>query len=204
MVSEDVVSFVLSNLPPAPASVLEVGAGAGDLAVRLTAAGYAVVAIDPAAGTPEVLPVRLIDLEQPASPFDAAVAVVSLHHVDPLEQSCARLAEVLAPGAVLLVDELDVVRFDERAAEWWLEQRRALGYDEASSPAEVIARLRGDVHPLEPLNAALEPHFEMRMDWRGAYLYRFGLDEDLRTAEEELIATGGLPAIGVRFVGRRR
>jgi SAM-dependent methyltransferase len=203
-VVEDVAAFVLSNLPTAPVRVLEVGAGDGELARRLTAAGYTVVAIDPASDAPDVLPVRLHELDDPASPFDVAVAVVSLHHIEPLDESCARLAEVLAPDAVLLVDELDVDRFDERAAAWWLEQRNAHGFEEASSPAEVIARRRGEVHPISQLLAALEPHFELRTDWRGPFLYRFGLGEDVRPAEEELITAGELPAIGVRLVGRPR
>ncbi|HST19094.1 MAG TPA: methyltransferase domain-containing protein [Gaiellaceae bacterium] len=201
---EDVVTFVLANLPPAPARVLEVGAGNGELSRRIAAAGHSVVAIDPAADASDVLPVRLDELDEPATPFDAAVAVVSLHHIEPLDDSCARLAEVLGPQAVLLVDELDVERFDERAAVWWLAQRNALGFDETSSPAEVIARRRSEVHPVPKIVAALEPHFELRTDWRGPFLYRFGLGEDLRPAEEELIVAGDLPAIGMRLVGRLR
>jgi SAM-dependent methyltransferase len=200
----DVLAFVLSNLPPAPARVLEVGAGNGALARELTAAGYVVVAIDPQAGAPDVLPIRLHELGEPESPFHAAVAVVSLHHVDPLEESCARLAEVLRPQAVLLLDELDVERFDEGAAAWWLARRNERGFVETSSPAEVIARRRSEVHPVPGLLAALEPYFELRTDWRGPYLYRFGLGDEMRRVEEELIAAGELQAIGVRIVGRRR
>ena len=201
MLSEDVQTFVLANLPAAPARVLEVGAGSGDLARSLSAAGYSVVAVDPEASTPDVLPIPLLELDEPGAPFDAAVAVVSLHHVDPLEESCARLARLLGPRAVLLVDELDIDHFDERAAEWWLAQRRALGFDETSSPAEVIARRRNEVHALQRLRVALEPYFELRTRWRGPYLFRFGLGEAVRPAEEKLIAAGDLPTIGVRLVG---
>jgi len=204
VLAEDILAFVLAELPAAPARVLEVGAGSGDLARRLAAAGYVVVGVDPQASTPDVLPIPLLELDGPAASFDAAVAVVSLHHVHPLEESCTRLAQLLGPRAVLLVDELDIDRFDERAAEWWLAQRRALGFDEMSSAAEVIARRRNEVHPLTLVRAALEPYFELRTRWHGPYLYRFGLGEPLRPAEEGLIAAGDLPAIGVRLVGRRR
>lgn len=65
-----------------------------------------------------VLPIPLVDLQAPDDSFDAAVAVVALHHVEPLEPSCQRLAQLLAPGAVLVVDEFDVEVFDLRAAQW--------------------------------------------------------------------------------------
>ena len=45
----DPAAFVLSQLPPPPARVLEVGCGAGELALALDAAGYDVVAVDPRA-----------------------------------------------------------------------------------------------------------------------------------------------------------
>ena len=82
------------SLPPPPARVLEVGAGTGELARRLADLGYAVVAIDPG-GEGDVVPIPLLELDEPAGSFDAAVAVVSLHHVEPLEASCGRLAEVV-------------------------------------------------------------------------------------------------------------
>ena len=43
----EVAAFVRANLPPPPCRVLEVGAGEGELAASLAAAGYAVTAIDP-------------------------------------------------------------------------------------------------------------------------------------------------------------
>ena len=61
--------------------MLEIGAGDGELAAALAAAGYEVVAIDPASEADNVRRVALHELDEP--PFDAAVAVVSLHHVEP-------------------------------------------------------------------------------------------------------------------------
>jgi SAM-dependent methyltransferase len=201
--SQDVVTFVLANLPSAPARVLEVGAGRGELARLLTGAGYDVVAVDPEASTADVLPIHLAELEEPVASFDAAVAVVSLHHVHPLDTSCGRLAELLRPGAALVVDEFDVDRFDERAAGWWLEQRRALGFSEARSAGKLVADMQAEVHPLSRIRAALKTHFELGRPRRGSYLYRWSLDEALRPLEEELIAAGDLPAVGARLLGRR-
>jgi SAM-dependent methyltransferase len=205
VLSKDVVAFVLGNLPPAPARVLEVGAGGGELARVLSGSGYEIVAIDPASSSDDVLPIALADLQEPDASFDAAVAIVSLHHVDPLEPSVARLAEVLRPDADLVVDEIDVERYDERAAAWWLEQRAALGleHEHGRSAAEMVAELRAEIHPLSQVTAALDPHFRLGPPTRGSYLHRWDLDHGLKPQEEELIAAGELPAVGARLVGRR-
>jgi SAM-dependent methyltransferase len=200
----DVVDFVRANLPAPPARILEVGAGDGELARFLSAAGYSVVAIDPDAGSADVLPIPLLELDEPEASFDAAVAVVSLHHVNPLDASFERLADVLRTGATLVVDEFDVDRFDERAAGWWLEQRSALGFVEATSARERVADMRAEVHSLSRIEAALAPHFGLGRPHRGSYLYRWGLDGALRSQEEKLIAAGDLPAVGARLIGRRR
>jgi SAM-dependent methyltransferase len=200
----DVRAFARANLPAPPARVLEVGAGSGDLARALEAAGYSVVAIDPEPGGVNVVPVALHDLGESAGSFDAAIAVVSLHHIDPLEASCRRLAEVLRADASLLVDEFDVSALDERAAAWWLEQRQALGSPEEATAAEVVKRMRAELHPVREIVEALRPYFEIGPPLRGGYLYRWGLDESLRPAEEELIAQGNLPAVGARLLARRR
>jgi SAM-dependent methyltransferase len=203
VLSRDVSDFVLASLPPEPARVLEVGAGEGELARTLRARGYDVVAVDPNACTDDVLPIPIAELDEPPSSFDAAVAVVSLHHVVPLEGSCARLGELLRPDATLVVDEFDVELFDERAAGWWLEQRRALGVAEERSAGELVGERRAELHPLGRILAALEPFFELDPPRRCSYLYRWGLEESLRVPEEEQIATGRLPAVGARVIGRR-
>jgi SAM-dependent methyltransferase len=200
MPSRDVSIFVRANLPPSPARVLEVGAGDGTLARELADSGYSVLAIDPEATTEDVLPVPLADLDEPEASFDAAVAVVSLHHVEPLELSCARLAHVLRPGAPLVIDEFDVDAFDERAAAWLLEQRRVLGSPDDRSPAELVAELRDELNPLSRIIAALGPQFDLGPPCRVSYLYRWDLDDSLRALEERLIDEGELPAVGVRLV----
>ena len=107
----DVLAFVRAALPAPPADVLEIGAGDGKLAAELRVAGYAVHAIDPAAA--DGSGVEPIELLEAAGTFDAAVAVVSLHHVEPLEASCAHLATLVRDGGTLVVDEFDVALLDE-------------------------------------------------------------------------------------------
>jgi SAM-dependent methyltransferase len=184
--------------------VLEVGAGDGTLAAALAAGGYDVVAIDPDSGGEGVQAVPLHQLEAPDASFDAAVAVVSLHHVQPLARSCRRLADVLKPGAPLVVDEFDTERFDERAAAWWLAQRRAAGAQHDETPAEHVAAMRGHIHPVSRVAEELAAWFDVGPPVPGPYLYRRHLDWALRPVEERLIAAGELPAVGLRFIATRR
>jgi SAM-dependent methyltransferase len=198
----DVLAFALTALPPPPARVLEIGAGDGSLAAALRAAGHEVVAIDPAPEAGEgVERTALIDAR---GSFDAAVAVVSLHHLDPLDASCAHLATLIGPGGRLVIDEIDVARLDERATGWWLAQRRAAGIDSDHTPAEMVADMRRHIHELGAMRAALEPHFALGEPVPGPYLHRWALEPGLREAEERLIAAGRLPATGARLVGVRR
>jgi hypothetical protein len=132
------------------------------------------------------------------------MAVVSLHHVDPLEESCRRLGELVAPGGSLVVDEFDVSAFDLDAAEWWLEQRRVLGEAQPTTAQELVDEHREHLHPLERIVAALAPHFELGPPVRGPWLHRWALGESFRAVEADAIARGALPATGARLVGRRR
>jgi SAM-dependent methyltransferase len=204
MLSADLLAFVRANLPAPPARVLEIGAGNGELAAAAGAAGYDVLAIDPDPRGTDVRRVALIDLDEPDESFGAALAVTSLHHVEPLEASLERLADLLEPDGVLLVDEFDVGAFDERAAEWWLRQRRALGGTVDASADELVAEHRAHLHPLDRIVAALAPHFRVGTPVYGPYLYRWDLDESLRPDETEAIARAEIPAVGARLIAHRQ
>ena len=201
-VDVDVLAFVRGALPPAPGDVLEIGAGGGELAGELREAGYDVTAIDPAAedGTG----VERATLLEARGTFDAAVAIVALHHVEPLGESCAHLASLVRPGGLLVIDEFDVTRLDERAAGWWLSQRRALGKEEEHDATSLIDAMRHHVHPLQAVVEALLPSFALGTAVPGPYLHRWNLENGLRDVEERLIAAGRLPAMGARLVGERR
>ncbi len=106
----------------------------------------------------------------------------------------------MRPGGVLVVDEVDFERFDERAARWWLDHHA----DHPHAPADMVAGVREHMHPLARLREALAPWFELGEPVRGAYLYRWDMPSWMREPEEALIAAGELPATGARLVGIRR
>jgi SAM-dependent methyltransferase len=113
--------FVRGQLPPAPATLLEVGCGTlGGFVPALAEAGYQAVGVDPEA--PERPGYRRIEFEQyePPQPVDCVVASLSLHHVADLEAVLERLAARLVPGGVLVVVEWAWERFDEATARWCL------------------------------------------------------------------------------------
>jgi SAM-dependent methyltransferase len=206
MLTADVIAFVRASLPAPPARVLEVGAGDGTLATRLTAAGYDVLAIDPVPQGEPVVALSLADVPEPDGSFDAAVAVLSLHHVEPLRASLRRLAALVRPGGGLVVDELDVERLDTAAATWWIAQRAAADHDHdhPADAAAMVAAMQAELHPLGRLREELARDFELTEPLRVPYLHRWHLEPGLRDAEEALIAAGRLPAVGARFAGTRR
>jgi len=203
MVTREVEAFVRASLPSPPAGVLEIGAGGGELAAALSNGGYAVTAVDPAAEPGGIVqPCSLLDVR---GSFDAAVCVVALHHINPLEESCAHLATLLSPGGVLVIDEIDIGRYDERAMRWWASQRKALGVDEHEhDPSDILSHLREHIHPLDRMLAALTPHFDLGRPTPGPYLHRWELRPSLYEAEVDLIASGLLPAVGCRLIATRK
>ena len=198
----EVAAFVRANLPPPPCRVLEVGAGEGELAASLAAAGYAVTAIDPDPRGGNVERTALADVDQAAT-FAAAAAIRSLHHVHPLTASLQRLAEALEPGAPLVIDEMDVAVFDRRAADWWLGQQAARGKVFDKTVEVLVEEHRAHLHSLDTLLQELAGWFSFGAPVRGPWLFRWDLSPDLRDAEEALIAAGDLPAMGARIVAIR-
>jgi SAM-dependent methyltransferase len=208
----DPTAFVLSQLPPPPARVLEVGCGNGVLALALDVAGYDVTAIDPEA--PDGAIFERVTLEEfgGSGPFDAVVAIISLHHVAELAPALDKLARLLEPGGVIVLDEWAKERFRGTTARWYYRQRQALaevkGEEVVTAPFEDwlrdwLAEL-DDIHSFDKLHAELERRFAQRLLEFGPYLYRYKLDEDLEPLERKLIEEGSIEALGVRYVGEKR
>jgi SAM-dependent methyltransferase len=204
VIDDHVLGFVTESLPAPPARVLEVGAGAGELASVLRDRGYDVLAIDPATDSDSVDRLRLHEVDEPDGSFDAAVAVVSFHHVEPLAESMDRLAALVRAGGPVVVDEFDVACFDERAAAWWIGQRELASGEKHDDPAALVRTLRDHLHPMTLVRSGLQrAGFSLGSVSRGAYLYRWDVPAGLRGAEEQLIAADQVPATGARFVAVR-
>jgi len=133
MWQQRVEEFVLNQVGPPPARVLEVGCGEGELAHALARAGYPVTAIDPRA--PEDPIFRRVGIEEftDQGPFDHVVASLSLHHIEDLGGALDKIADVLRKGGSLVVVEFAWDRIDEATAEWALERLPAASMSEKHS-----------------------------------------------------------------------
>jgi SAM-dependent methyltransferase len=207
------IEFVLSQVPPAPGRVLEVGCGEGELARELDAAGYEVVAIDPEAPEGAIFrPVRLEEFDAPG-PFDAVVASLSLHHITDLAAAVGKIASLLEPGGVLVLNEWDRGRFRDSTARWYFHQRQALaavGREHADIEPTFEEwwpgwhERRSDVHPYAAMRPELDRHFSERLFEWVPYLYGYRLGGEVEPLERTLIESGELEAVGFRYVGERR
>src|SRR5688500_8052394 len=115
-------AFVLGELPPPPARVLEIGCGAGELAVEVAEAGYEVLAIDPAAPAGPIFRQTTLEKLGDFGAFDAVVASRSLHHIQDLDAAVERMHGLLAPGGRLILVEFAWERMDSDTGDWYLGQ----------------------------------------------------------------------------------
>jgi SAM-dependent methyltransferase len=112
----DIAADLLGDV--AGRDVLDVGAGAGTMAVRLANLGAHVAATEPtevlrraAAATTQLAGLDITVGADPAEDlagladraFDAVLHLLVLHHVEPLGQALAEAHRVLRPGGVLVV-----------------------------------------------------------------------------------------------------
>jgi SAM-dependent methyltransferase len=203
-----VKEFVLANLPPAPARVLEVGCGHGKLALALDEAGYDVVAIDPGAPDgPIFRRIKLEELEEDER-FDAVVAARVFHHMgESLDPNLERVARGLEGGGPFVVEEFAPDRLDEPTADWYEGQRRILAAagraNERPGAAEWEAH-HSSVTPSDVLLTAFRRRFEERSYEDIPYLWRYVDGVVGPDLEQSLVDMGAIRALGYRVVGMPR
>jgi SAM-dependent methyltransferase len=194
--NEETVGFLREVLPPAPARVLEVGCGRGELAVRLQALGHAVIALDlapDAIGHARAAGLDAVEadfLAYDADPFDVVLFSRSLHHIHPLEGAVARAARLTRPGGLVVGEEFARERIDAETAAWQADIEAVLGEvgllpEVQGSPVEdPLARWRERYANHQPplatgaeMLAAVEQRFELlQVDERVPYHYRYAAD----------------------------
>lgn len=225
-----VEEFVLGRIGGAPARVLEVGCGEGELARALAHAGHSVTAIDPrgperaSERTPENLVFQRVGIEDlpDPGPFDYVVAVLSLHHVEDLSKALDKVAGLLAADGALIVVEFAWERLEGATAEWalgrlpaapsghtsWLERccggrGGERGRRDHGNHAEAHFAGWGEegFHDSRMMRGELERRFVERWFEWVPYLYPDLADEVSEADESAAIEAGYINATGFRYVG---
>jgi SAM-dependent methyltransferase len=212
--------FVRDQLPPAPASVLEVGCGTlGGFVPALLDEGYQAVGVDPEA--PDGPNYQQIEFEryEPPQPVEAVVASLSLHHVADLAEALDRLQALLAPGGVLVVVELARERFDEATARWcfarlappapgaepnWLRKHQEQ-WAASGQPWDGYLRAWAEhegLHPGDAIVRGLDARFHRRVHAEGPYFFA-DLADTSEAEEQAAIDAGRIRAVGIRYAARR-
>ena len=122
----ELIEFVLSQLPPPPARVLEVGCGKGEVALTVAGRGYEVVAIDPEAPDGPIFRQTTIEAFDERGPFDSVFASRSLHHVHDLSGVLDKLVRLLR--GPLILNEFAWDRREPMTPEWEEEHEGLHGY----------------------------------------------------------------------------
>ena len=202
------LEFAVEHLPAPPARVLDVGCGQGELTTALAVAGYDALGIDPLAPAGDHFRrLKLEDVEETES-FAAIVAGNSLHHVRDLETGLDKIARLLQPGGVLVVDEFAWDRLDKTTLDWLYGQRRALaaaGHGEAPTSRDDLRREweaeHLGLHGFVALREGLDARFDERaFEWK-PYLHRTLAGVATEVLEQALIDAGAIQALGLRYAG---
>lgn len=206
------LEFAREYLPPAPARVLDVGCGQGELTTALAVAGYDALGIDPLAPHGDLFRrVLLEDLEDDDGGFDAVVAVRSLHSIRDLGHGLDRVAALLRPGAALVIDEIGWDLMDEPTLDWLYGQRRALaaaGHGDAPASLEEVRSeweaTHLGVHGYDALRLELDKRFEERAFVSTPFLHRLLGGVATEVLEQALIDAGAIQPLGFRWAGVAR
>jgi SAM-dependent methyltransferase len=212
MAQSTFLDFAREHLPPAPARILEVGCGRGELTTALAVEGYDALGIDPRAPQGDLFRrVRLEDLEPGEGPFDGVVASHSLHHVRDLGHALGRIADLLRPGGLLVLDELAWDLADESTLDWLYNQRRALaaaGHGEAPVSLEAVREEWESehlgVHGFEAMRDAIDARFEERAFVWIPFLHRLLHSVATEVLEQALVDAEAIRAVGFRYAGIAR
>jgi SAM-dependent methyltransferase len=111
---------------------LEIGCGAGDIALRLGHLGWQVLGIDIDPAIVAAAQLRGVDavhadlLAFKTEAFDVVLVTHSLHHISPLDSAVDQIQRLVRPGGWLLVEEFDYSAMDGPTATWFYDRQDIL------------------------------------------------------------------------------
>jgi SAM-dependent methyltransferase len=183
---------VVAAMQPACSRVLGVGCGDGGLVGRLAELGFDALGVDPAAPAHPRLIRESVEQVTGLSTFDAAVAVMALHHAE-LDAVTSAISGLLRPRGRLFVYDFDWDAYDDRAA-------AGLAHRDPSGADNSLAAWRREhdgLHREMTIKEALSAEFTAPLvDVRRPYLVRVLGRPDLEAAGHALIEAKVLPALG--------
>jgi SAM-dependent methyltransferase len=203
----DLPGFVEAHLPAAPARVLEVGCGRGELARAIAGRGHSVVAIDPQAPAGDLFQAVSLEEFPDPGPFDTIVANRALHHIADLPRALDKVASLLGPQGRLILHEHAFDRLDEPTARWYLEQHAAGGPGTPTSLKSCLADWEDDhagLHGYAVMRVELDRRFNQRyFAWKPCLYSELGgvIDEQ---QEQALIDAHAIQATGFLYVGEAK
>lgn len=171
------VAFIAAHVAPR-ATILEVGCGAGHVAVELRQRGFKVTGVDSdeasvaraqAFGAPVLLATWP---EFRGAVVDALVFSRSLHHIHALHAAIDKARDLLRPAGTLLVEDFAFDAADAATIGWFLQVLRS------REGRELVAQVPGEF--VTTLLAAEDPGAE----WRRSH------DHELHTATDITEAVG--------------
>ncbi|MBX9687827.1 MAG: class I SAM-dependent methyltransferase [Candidatus Obscuribacterales bacterium] len=191
------LAFVLKHIQR-PASILEVGAGKGQLAHYLQKEGFELLAIDAdpqAVESARSLGINVQEAEflnfQSKQQYDALIFSRSFHHIQPLEKTLAKCKSLLKPGGLLLLEEFAAEEMDEQTALWFFglvllvsrrnPERKMHGpkLENFEIPKDVMKSWnehhfgKHHVASAAQMRAAVAGELEILVEERGPYLYLY-------------------------------
>ena len=220
-------TFVRTSLGEGARRILEIGCGDGELAERLAADGFEVVAIDAdeacvAAAKARGVAARLADWPADlGGDFDAVLFTRSLHHVHDLDGAVAAAGRALGPQGRIIVEDFRAEGGSARSSDWYRAMVEELSIggmltDDADAGA-LIAKLPPashdghELHSSQMIAAALDRRFEVSAAG-AAYYFRYlepclrddGAAQWLLDVELEQIGADALDPLGQRFIALQR
>ena len=220
-------AFIRSALPAGARSLLEIGCGDGELAERLIADGFELVAIDTDSACVEAAKARGVDARLAEWPveldrqFDAILFTRSLHHVHALDEGVAAAARALSPDGRVVVEDFRAEGGSARGADWYRSMVRELASGGMLTGEADVDDLLGklppashgahELHGSQAIAAALDRHFDVSAVG-AAYYFRYlepflrddGAAQWLLDIELEQIAADEIDPLGQRFIASPR